>query len=157
MQLSNREDFPPYPHTLTAFYQLKQKPSQRGWVHEGDFCAVCPRSWRAAGQPQPGPRGPPNRGRDVGHAKGKMMDPLSPLIKKPAQRPPGGEWLDELELGRPHRDERHRRVLPGHRGPVPDGEAEGGGRNGRLSVELPDDDGQVRETRGAGHTTADGR
>lgn len=85
------------------------------------------------------------------------MDALTPVVEQPRERPSAGTRLDQLEVGRSHGNERHRDVLAGDGGPVPDGEAERGHRDGRLGVQIPDDEREVRERRGGDHTTADGR
>lgn len=86
------------------------------------------------------------------------MNGFAPALEKPPKRPVGRQRLDQLDFGRPYRHEGHRRVLPRQDRSVPDGEAECQQRNGRLRVEIADDDRKMREAaRGAAHRTADGR
>jgi len=127
-------------------------------VHKGDPGAVGARPRPLPGHTQAGPGDLCDGRLEVGHQESDVVDPLAPAVEKPPERAAGRQRLDQLDVGCAHRHEGDDHTLPGHGGPVPDGQPERRQREDCLRAEIPHDDREVRETRvGGGHTTADGR
>ena len=102
-------------------------------------------------------RRPRDRDVDVGHSKREVVQALAPAGEEPPNRPLLGERLHELDLPLSHLHKRHSGALTGDGSAVPLNKPKSRERDRRLGVEIPDDEGQMREARGGSHRTADGR
>lgn len=130
---------------------------ERSRVDEGDPRAAGPLPWGRPHQAEACRRRPGDRDLDAGHPQREVVQALAPAAEEPAERAFPAERLNQLNFPLSHLDERHGGALSGHGSTVPFDEAQGGKGDRRLSTEIPNDDGQMRETGSRGHTTADGR
>lgn len=126
-------------------------------MYEGDPSAVGPFSRSRPCKTETCRRRPSDSDLDVGYPQCEVVQSLAPALEEPAERPLLGQRLHELDFALSHLNKRHGGAFTGDGGAAPLNEPQSRKRDRRLRVEIPDDDGQMREARGGSHTTAEGR
>lgn len=145
-------------NTLTSgSNQFDKKTVERGRVDEGYLGSLRTFARSSTGQTEPCSPGARDRGPEVGHSKRHVMYAFAPVAEKAGQRPVGRQGSDELDVGPSDRNKGHGDLLRRHRGSPAGRKPECRDRHRRLHVQIADDDCQVRKTRNADHTTAEGR
>lgn len=126
-------------------------------MEESDPCSIGPFSRRRPRQAETCRCRPGDGGFDIRDSQREMVQAFAPGVEEPAERPLPGERLHQLDFPLSYLDERHGGAFTGHGRAAPLNEPQGAKRDRHLSIEIPNDDGQMRDARGGSHTTAEGR